>query len=378
MGTMVAKTIIDAKGDLIAGTAADTANRLAVGANGETLVADSSATTGLRYQSAYNGNAIINGGMDIWQRGTTFTTTSGVAYTVDRWASHTIAAGGSVTTSRQTVSDTTNLPTIQYATKFQRVAGNTNTGILSFFNTLESADSYRFAGQTATLSFYAKKGANYSAASSILVSNVASGTGTDEPLRSFTGNVDRLQNNTLTTTWQRFTQTVSISATATEVGVQFYFTPVGTAGADDSISITGVQLELGSVATTFKRSNGSGGTIQGELAACQRYYYRQGGFQPYQVVATGWGTATFTVQTKLRLPVTMRTTPSVLDSATLIFLDQVNAGVAVSGLSIVTAQSSPDCVYFTVSSGSGITQYRSYDLVTNNSTSGYLGIGAEL
>jgi hypothetical protein len=49
MGTMVAKTIIDAKGDLIAGSAADTALRLAVGTNGQTLVADSSTATGLKW-----------------------------------------------------------------------------------------------------------------------------------------------------------------------------------------------------------------------------------------------------------------------------------------------------------------------------------------
>jgi hypothetical protein len=48
----IAKTIADAKGDLIVGTAADTVDRLAVGNNGETLVADSSASTGLRYRSA--------------------------------------------------------------------------------------------------------------------------------------------------------------------------------------------------------------------------------------------------------------------------------------------------------------------------------------
>jgi hypothetical protein len=49
MGTMVAKTVVDAKGDLIAATAADTVNRLAVGADGETLVADSSTATGLKW-----------------------------------------------------------------------------------------------------------------------------------------------------------------------------------------------------------------------------------------------------------------------------------------------------------------------------------------
>ena len=53
MGTMVAKTIVDAKGDLIAGTAADTTARLAVGANNTFLRANSSAATGLEYAGAY-------------------------------------------------------------------------------------------------------------------------------------------------------------------------------------------------------------------------------------------------------------------------------------------------------------------------------------
>lgn len=46
-------TIIDAKGDLIAGTAADTAGRLAVGANDLLLTAASGETTGLKYSGAW-------------------------------------------------------------------------------------------------------------------------------------------------------------------------------------------------------------------------------------------------------------------------------------------------------------------------------------
>jgi hypothetical protein len=45
-------TVVDAKGDLIVGTGADTVARLAVGTNGHTLVADSSETTGLKWQAA--------------------------------------------------------------------------------------------------------------------------------------------------------------------------------------------------------------------------------------------------------------------------------------------------------------------------------------
>lgn len=55
MATMVPKTIVDAKGDIIAATAADTVSRLAVGTNGQTLVADSSTSTGLKWANASAG-----------------------------------------------------------------------------------------------------------------------------------------------------------------------------------------------------------------------------------------------------------------------------------------------------------------------------------
>jgi hypothetical protein len=47
-------TIFDAKGDLLTATAADTPARLAVGANGETLIADSTAATGLKWAKSPN------------------------------------------------------------------------------------------------------------------------------------------------------------------------------------------------------------------------------------------------------------------------------------------------------------------------------------
>jgi hypothetical protein len=63
MATMVAKSIIDAKGDLIAGTAADTAARLAVGTNGQTLVADSTAATGLAWATPSAGASFVGASM---------------------------------------------------------------------------------------------------------------------------------------------------------------------------------------------------------------------------------------------------------------------------------------------------------------------------
>jgi len=48
----IAKSIVDAKGDLVAATAADTVSRLAVGANGTVLTADSSEATGLKWAAS--------------------------------------------------------------------------------------------------------------------------------------------------------------------------------------------------------------------------------------------------------------------------------------------------------------------------------------
>ena len=50
--SVIAPTIVDAKGDLIAATAADTPARLAVGTNGQVLTADSTAATGLKWATA--------------------------------------------------------------------------------------------------------------------------------------------------------------------------------------------------------------------------------------------------------------------------------------------------------------------------------------
>jgi hypothetical protein len=56
VATMVPKTIVDAKGDIIAATAADTVDRLAVGANNTVLTADSSAATGLKWAAPAGGS----------------------------------------------------------------------------------------------------------------------------------------------------------------------------------------------------------------------------------------------------------------------------------------------------------------------------------
>jgi hypothetical protein len=57
--TNTVATAFDAKGDLIAGTGADTFARLAVGTNGHTLVADSAETTGLKWAAPAGGGKVL-------------------------------------------------------------------------------------------------------------------------------------------------------------------------------------------------------------------------------------------------------------------------------------------------------------------------------
>lgn len=55
----IAKTIVDAKGDIIAATAADTVARLAVGSNNQVLTADSSTATGLKWATPAGGGKVL-------------------------------------------------------------------------------------------------------------------------------------------------------------------------------------------------------------------------------------------------------------------------------------------------------------------------------
>lgn len=55
----IAKTIVDAKGDIIVATAADTVSRLAVGANDTVLVADSTQATGVKWATPSSGGMTL-------------------------------------------------------------------------------------------------------------------------------------------------------------------------------------------------------------------------------------------------------------------------------------------------------------------------------
>jgi len=215
-------------------------------------------------QSLYR-QAIINGNFDVWQRGTSFTDGATLIYTADRFQTRRDAGIAGLTTSRQTAS----LVGSKYCIRVQRNNGDTSIAGMYLFYTNESVNSIPFAGLNATLSFYARKGANYSATSDLLNANLITGTGTDQNLSAgFTGSSTIATNNfTLTTSWQKFTLTGAVASNVSEIGFYVGNALIGTAGAADYYEIAQVQLNAGSVALPFQPKS-----YAEELRDCQRYY----------------------------------------------------------------------------------------------------------
>jgi hypothetical protein len=376
----ISPTIFAAKGDLLGASANDTPAILSVGANGETLVADSSTTTGLRWNpTATMANPIINGGLDIWQRGTSFTGSNTYIYTADRWAWRDTSGG-----LQSLLQVTSSLPDgFQYGIRMGRASGVTSTNAQMLQLPLETANSIPYANKTITLSFYAKKGANFSPTQ--LGLDIYTGTGTNQSVggttsgaTAWTGfsviSATAISSGTLTTSWVRYSVTASVGSTATQLAIYLQTNGVGTAGADDYIYLTGVQIDLGSVALPFRRS---GGTIQGELAACQRYYYRA-------VADTAYGTvASYAVASSssgfismIQAPVTMRVSPTSIDFSTLAFVNYADTLYAASSLTLPANNNKQNI--FVSGSMSGATAGHAGRLTGNNSTAAFLGFSAEL
>jgi hypothetical protein len=365
----IQNAIVDAKGDLIAASANDTPARLAVGNNGETLVADSSTSTGLRYQGNYAAgkNKVINGDFGVWQRGTSFSNPSSSAYTADRWQVSHNGTGATRTISQQTFTPGT-APVAGYeGTFFYRyamsVVGSGNT-----YQLIQQPveDVRTFAGQTVTLSFWAKAGGSATIQTDF---DQYFGSGGSSDVYSAQAS------HSVTTAWTRFSQTItlaSISGKTIGTGSFLAFRILPAAATTITLDIWGVQLEAGSVATAFQTATG---TIQGELAACQRYYVRWSGGNSYSHFGTGVTQSATNAYFTVVQPVEMRVAPTALDFSTMGFFNYVPNVFALSNLTLNSATTKVSQLYGTTS---GATAQQFVTLCTNNSTAGFIGLSAEL
>ena len=334
-----------AKGDLTVGNGTDLSGILAVGSNGDTLVADSSTSTGLRYTENYAAgkNKIINGDFGIWQRGTSFST-SGISevYCADRFFLSCDA--GSATVTQQTFTPGT-APVAGYEGQYFLQFATTVSGTSPLYIVQKIEDVRTFAGQTVTLSYWAKTSSGTVTNSPIYVQNFGGG-GSSGVVGSIGSSA------TVTTSWQRFSHTVAIpSVSGKTIGTNNRLQiQVLRFAATATVQLWGVQVEAGSVATAFQTATG---TIQGELAACQRYYYRIATTTNNVMLGAGHAYQTNEAQVVMNLPVVMRAAPSVTPSGGTIFT-MWSGGTAFYSTASGTYAVGNQCVELTITT-SGMT-----------------------
>jgi hypothetical protein len=314
-----------------------------------------------------SGNAIINGGFDIWQRGTSFVDAANGAFGADRF--YVVHDGsGQRTVSRETFTPGA-APVSGYESEFfyrynQTTAGSGGT-FASIVHRIE--DVRTFANQTVTFSFWAKADATRSV--TVFWSQFF-GSGGSSIVDTNFGTLS------LTTSWVRYIVTATLpSVTGETIGtgsaLQLQLAlPINTT---QTIDIWGVQLEAGPVATPFRRNANS---LQGELAACQRYYVRYTPTDAFTAWASGAATGTTIANVYLGLPVTMRAAPTSLDFSTIALADFGGGIVAATALAI--GYKSDKTIGLTVTVATGLTQHRPVQLFSNNSTSAFIGFSAEL
>ena len=273
----------------------------------------------------YRKNVIINGDMRIAQRGTTFTSPAAGAYTVDRWKI------GYVSDAAQTISQSTDIPLdlwpygegFQHSLKWDITTADAAIAAGQHAEIIYNVEGYDFrplAGKAATLSFWVKatKAGTYCVAFRNSVAD-----------RSYVKEYTVSQEDT----WEKKTVNITFNYAGgtwdygNGIGLQIMFAlAVGSTfqcapgswqtgnyiGSENQVNaldntannfwLTGVQLEVGSVATPFEFL-----PYAIEFALCQRYYQTGNcGFRHYNVasgnVYFGWN---------LNFPTPMRATPTI-------------------------------------------------------------------
>jgi hypothetical protein len=205
-------------------------------------------------------NLIINGGFDVWQRGTTGSVVGGPAYvSADRWKIY-VNTSTTITLSRQTfTSGQTEVPgNPTYYGRFSWLG----TGSAQFFGIEELVEGvHHGAGDYLTISFYARTGNGENMTLGVN-RNFGSGGSTGDTVGNYTLELE--------TYWKKFVITIpvpSLSGKTIGSGNYMSITWYRSGTVSTYLDLSNVQVEYGKTATPFEhRSYGE------ELALCQRYY----------------------------------------------------------------------------------------------------------
>ena len=361
--------------------------------------------TGINGGQLGNRNLIINGAMQIAQRGTS--STSSGYQTVDRFNHGGGGWDAALTQAQVDVASGTTPYTLGFRKAFKITNGNQSSGF-------ESGDSL-YIETSIEAQNLATSGWNYTSSSSYITISFWIKSSVAQNFYGYLKTQDGTQQRypyetgTLSAnTWTKITKTIAGNSNITidnNNGAGLYWEMIWLSGTDytdsgvtlnqwgafasgtrtpDStatwfttnaatLEITGVQLEVGSVATDFEhRSFGQ------ELALCQRYFHKwkasDAAGTAYMNVTSGYAGGTTTMEAMYPLPVTMRAAPSFSTSGNWRF---VIPGNAMAGSNLILNRSHPKTAYLR-GDVSGATNGLSGEFGANNDTSFQISFLAEL
>jgi hypothetical protein len=332
-------------------------------------------------QFAAGKNKFINGDFSVNQRNFVSSTTS-AEYNFDRY--RTIYTGGTSTTSAQ-VFTLGAAPVVGYEGKnFYRVAITGQSAVGDSVRVQQNIESVRtFAGQTVTVSFWAKADSGTPKIALLLLQSFGQGGSPSAGVDVLGGTV------TISTSWARYSLTVAIPSIAGKtlgttddgnLSARFFLSGGSSITGAQSIGIQnatfdmwGLQIESGSIATPFQTTTGN---IQAELAACQRYYYRNNaaGTATYYANSSANNTTNFLFQ--CALPVQMRIVPNILDYSN-IRVEIPGTNTYTSGTWALSGNSTPANPNISYTHGSAVFTANLPGNLSSSSASSYLGFSAE-
>jgi len=330
--------------------------------------------------SAVNQNALLNADFLINQRNFTSNTTTGT-YNFDRWLQ--TNSGGTCTVTPQTFTPgAAPLSGVEGRTFVQMItAGQSIAGDYAYL-TQRIEDVTRFAGQSVTISFYAKANTGTPSIGVEVNQNFGSGGAPSASVSTPVGA------KVLSTSWARYTATVTVpsisgktlgtTANTSYLELNLWISSGATNATRASsigiqnatFSIWGVKVEAGSTASAFSTNTGS---LQGELAACQRYYYRQTAASGQNIFGTGVNSTTSACDTTMRYPSIMRAAPTLETDGTA-----AHYGVLAGG-SGSNCNAVPSIIFAAETSAIGVRFGMAASLTAGNASIGYISaIGAYL
>lgn len=332
-------------------------------------------------------NILINGDIQVAQRGTSFTAAtlplnSDDTYLLDRFVL--LSDGNDIVD----VTQSTDAPTgFRNSIKLEVETINKQFGILQI---IEGSNCEEIIGSAkASISFYAKMAAGddntHSLKAVLLAWDNVEDTVTSDVINAWLATATFVANwtgenvpasNTLTTNWQRFEIPDIDVDTANTVNLALFIYCDQTDGAiDDAVFIAGIQVENGASVTDFEHL-----PFDVNLQRCLRYCYVMGGTSVNEVMMIGFSNIATVASVTLAPPVNFRTSPTiVVSNVAHIEVQETSNTFAITGLALVGVITSERYVYvdFTCGGG-GLTAGRIAFIRAKNTVAAKLIFDAEL